>query len=65
MDADEYDDHKLHIAEHTRFLLSAESEAVRKNETTKKNAVEHLRRHKLALAAEENAVEINKTTDIK
>ncbi len=65
MDADEYDDHKLHVAEHTRFLLSAESEAVRKNETTKKNAVEHLRRHKLALAAEENAVEIGNEINIK
>ncbi len=52
---DDYDDHKLHIAEHTRFLLSSESEAVRKDEKRKKNALEHLRLHKIALKAEETA----------
>lgn len=52
---DEYDDHELHIAEHTRFLLSAESEGVRKNPETKKNALEHLRAHKTMVA--ENAAE--------
>lgn len=52
---DDYDDHKLHIAEHTRFLLSSESEAVRKDEKRKKNALEHLRLHKSALKAEETA----------
>lgn len=52
---DEYDDHELHIAEHTRFLLSAESEGVRKNPETKENALEHLRAHKTMAA--ENAVE--------
>lgn len=55
VDVDDYDDHKLHIAEHTRFLLSSESEAVRKDERRKKNALEHLRLHKLALKAEETA----------
>lgn len=53
VDVDDYDDHKLHIAEHTRFLLSSESEAMRKDERRKKNALEHLRLHKLALKAEE------------
>ena len=55
VDVDDYDDHKLHIAEHTRFLLSTESEAMRKDERRKKNALEHLRLHKLALKAEETA----------
>lgn len=55
VDVDDYDDHKLHIAEHTRFLLSTESEVMRKDERRKKNALEHLRLHKLALKAEETA----------
>lgn len=57
---DEYDDHELHIAEHTRFLLSAESEGVRKNPETKKNALEHLRAHK-TMAAENAAEQLNKS----
>ena len=57
---DEYDDHELHIAEHTRFLLSAESEGVRKNHETKKNALEHLRAHK-TMAAENAAEQLNRS----
>lgn len=57
---DEYDDHELHIAEHTRFLLSAESEGVRKNPQTKKNALEHLRAHK-TMAAENAAEQLNRS----
>lgn len=57
---DEYDDHELHIAEHTRFLLSAESEGVRKNPETKKNALEHLRAHK-TMAAENAAEQLNRS----
>lgn len=57
---DEYDDHELHIAEHTRFLLSAESEGVRKNPETKKNALEHLRAHK-TMAAENAAQQLNRS----
>lgn len=49
VEADEYDDHALHIAEHTRFLLSSESEEVRKDPTTKANALAHLQAHKKAL----------------
>ena len=49
VETDEYDDHKIHIAEHTRFLLSAESEKVRNNSERKKNALEHLKEHKKAL----------------
>lgn len=42
---DEYDDHELHISEHTRYLLSGEISGADK-EKTKKNAVKHLREHK-------------------
>ena len=56
---DEYDDHELHIAEHTRFLLSAESEGVRNNPETKENALGHLRAHK-TMAAENAAEQLNK-----
>ncbi len=58
--ADEYDDHELHIAEHTRFLLSAESEGVRNNPETKENALEHLRAHK-TMAAENAAEQLNRS----
>ena len=57
---DEYDDHELHIAEHTRFLLSAESEGVRKNPETKENALGHLRAHK-TMAAENAAEQLNRS----
>lgn len=57
---DEYDDHELHIAEHTRFLLSAESEGVRNNPETKENALEHLRAHK-TMAAENAAEQLNRS----
>ena len=57
---DEYDDHGLHIAEHTRFLLSAESEGVRNNPETKENALEHLRAHK-TMAAENAAEQLNRS----
>lgn len=57
---DEYDDHELHIAEHTRFLLSAESEGVRNNPETKENALEHLRAHK-SMAAENAAEQLNRS----
>lgn len=57
---DEYDDHELHIAEHTRFLLSAESEGVRNNPETKGNALEHLRAHK-TMAAENAAEQLNRS----
>lgn len=50
---DEYDDHAIHIAQHTRYLLSAESEETRKDETRKENAIKHLREHKKMLIANE------------
>ena len=51
VEVDEYDDHAVHIAEHTRFLLSAESDVVRGDEKRKAHALEHLRAHKKAAAA--------------
>ena len=60
IEVDEYDDHELHIAEHTRFLLSAESEGVRNNPETKENALGHLRAHK-TMAAENAAEQLNKS----
>lgn len=54
---DEYDDHALHIAEHTRFLLSSDSEEVRNNAEAKENALAHLREHKARLA-EANAATV-------
>ena len=46
VEPDEYDDHDLHIKEHTRFLLSADSESIRKDERRKANILRHLSRHK-------------------
>ncbi len=46
---DEYDDHEIHLAEHTRYLLSVESERVRKDPQKYQRAIEHLRQHKKAL----------------
>ena len=48
---DEYDDHALHITEHTRFLLSAEIRKLgEKGEAMKKRYVEHIALHKKAMA---------------
>lgn len=46
---DEYDDHEIHIAEHTRFLLSSESEDIRNDPERKERAVSHLKLHKSAV----------------
>ena len=49
---DEYDDHALHITEHTRFLLSAEIRKLgEKGEAMKKRYVEHIALHKKAMAS--------------
>lgn len=42
---DEYDDHALHITEHTRFLLSAEFRRKQNGEETKSRVLAHLRAH--------------------
>ena len=41
-----YDDHDIHIVEHTRFLLSAEFKRMPKNEELKARYVAHLEEHK-------------------
>ena len=41
-----YDDHTLHIAEHTRFLLSAEFKNSKKQDEIKKNFIAHIQAHK-------------------
>lgn len=47
---DEYDDHAVHIDEHTRFLLSSDSQPVRDDEVRKENALAHLSEHKKRLS---------------
>ena len=43
---DEYDDHGLHLIEHTRFLLSAEFKKSKDKENIKKRFSEHMAIHK-------------------
>ncbi len=47
---DEYDEHELHITEHTRFLLSAQFKECVSSKEVKARFVEHIRRHKEQLA---------------
>ena len=44
-DVDEYDDHGLHIVEHTRFLLSAEFKRARGNAEMKARFLKHMKEH--------------------
>ena len=53
-EVEEFDDHEIHIAEHTRFLLSEES-AGAKNNTAKDNAIKHVRMHKASLYGDKRA----------
>lgn len=48
---DEYDEHALHITEHTRFLLSSEFKKLKEKETLKKRYVQHITEHKKAMKA--------------
>ena len=50
--ADEFDDHAVHITEHTRFLLSDE---FKKYPESKQRFLRHLQQHKAAQATTENA----------
>jgi hypothetical protein len=43
---DEYDEHTLHVTEHTRFLLSTEFKRVKNSEEVKKRFLAHIREHK-------------------
>ena len=54
MAVDEYDDHEIHINEHTRYLLSAVFTEDGREEV-KARAVAHLRAHKDALRKEKSA----------
>ena len=45
---DEYDEHDLHITEHTRFLLSAEFKKMKRREELKSRYVAHIAAHKAA-----------------
>lgn len=49
---DVYDDHALHITEHTRFLLSADFKRCRDRELLKQRYVAHLEAHKRLLQKE-------------
>ncbi len=53
----ETDNHKLHIGEHTRYLISAESDL---NEKDKERLSEHVRTHRVYLRLENEAENINK-----
>ena len=52
VEPDVYDDHALHITEHTRFLLSADFKRCRDRETLKRRYVAHLEAHKALLRKE-------------
>ena len=46
VDVDVYDDHDLHVVEHTRYLLSAEFKNMKDKENLKKRYLAHLQAHK-------------------
>ena len=48
---DEYDEHALHVTEHTRFLLSAEFKRAKNREELKKRYMAHIQEHKKMQAA--------------
>ncbi|MBQ7323974.1 MAG: hypothetical protein IJW96_05360 [Clostridia bacterium] len=54
---DVYDDHKIHIHEHTRFLLSAEFKRYKNKEEAKAKFIAHMNEHKKMLAEQESAME--------
>ncbi len=53
VDIDEYDDHDLHIVEHTRYLLSSDLKKSTKKEEIKGRFVAHMQAHKQALKKRE------------
>ena len=54
---DEYDNHALHINEHTRFLLSAQFKRSQHREELKQRFLAHIKQHKKMLKADELSVE--------
>lgn len=49
VEVDEYDDHALHITEHTRYLLSSEFKKTKDKMELKARYVEHIHQHKKAI----------------
>ena len=49
---DVYDEHALHITEHTRFLLSAEFKRCKNKEQVKERFITHIDAHKAAMKKE-------------
>ncbi len=54
---DEYDEHALHVTEHTRFLLSSEFKKLKDGADLKKRYVAHIAAHKQAIAMEKDGTE--------
>ncbi len=52
---DEYDEHALHITEHTRYLLSAEFKKHKNNDNLKKRYCQHIAMHRNAIAEEKKS----------
>ena len=46
VDSDEYDEHELHITEHTRYLLSAELKTASNRDELKSRFLKHIQQHK-------------------
>lgn len=53
VDIDEYDEHDLHVTEHTRFLLSAEFKNDKNMAILKKRYLAHIAKHKKQLKEQE------------
>lgn len=51
LEVEEYDDHEIHIAEHTRFLVGREYAALENGEAVKAAVAAHLKAHKAVLEA--------------
>lgn len=63
IEPEEFDDHSLHVTEHTRFLLSGEAAMFDDPERVKRNALSHLRAHKAWLKRDDGG--IGDAVDIK
>ncbi len=59
IEVEDYDDHDVHILEHTRYLLSGEINSLKKKDETKKLLAEHIAKHKktqLSILSEEQTI---------
>ena len=52
VEIDVYDEHALHITEHTRFLLSAEFKRCKNKEELKERFIAHIDAHKAEMKKE-------------